>query len=107
MPGTEIYCDLDLAGLKQVSNLFVTVRPNVAIKTASAVIILELTACHETNFISFKNYKLDKYKNIHNCKSENIKHLPVYLYTCEISVLGFAVIDSKISIWSQLACARQ
>ena len=100
MPGTEIYCDLDLAGLKQVSDIFVNVRPDIAIKTASVVIILELTVCHETNFISSRNYKLDKYKNIQNCKFEIFKHLPVYLYTNEISVLGFAVIDSKFFLAS-------
>jgi len=71
----------------------VNLRPDIAIKTSSKVILLELTVCHETNFQSSRNYKLNKYQNIENNRSEFIKHLPVIVYTCEISTLGFVVLD--------------
>ncbi|MFI5407014.1 MAG: hypothetical protein ACHQ1D_10950 [Nitrososphaerales archaeon] len=91
----ELYHDLSLPESKHITDIFNNVRPDIAIKSASRIVVLELTVCHETNFQSSRNYKLDKYKNIHKHRSEIIKHLPVTVCTCEVSVLGFVIIDQE------------
>lgn len=52
--------------------------------------------CHETNMLSSKNYKLNKYKDLKNAKSELIKNHDVCVASCELSVLGFFNMDSVI-----------
>ena len=91
----EIYHDLQLPRSKHISDLFTNLRPDIAIKSESEIVILELTICHESNFLSSRKYKLNKYRNIQNHRSELIKHLPVTVCTCEISVLGFVVMEPK------------
>jgi len=85
----ELFHDLHGTSGKQVSDLFTSIRPDIAIKTRSKVIVLELTICHETNLNSSREYKLDKYKNISHHRNELIRNLPVKVYTCEITTLGF------------------
>ena len=94
-PGNDLYHDLTTAGAKHVSDLFKNLRPDIAVRTNSELLILELTICHETNFISSRNYTLDKYKNIQNNRTELSKHLPTTVYTCEVSTLGFLQIDGN------------
>ena len=95
--GNEIYHDLPVAGSKHISDLFIGLRPDIVIKNTDKISILELTICHETNLISSRNYKLNKYKNIKNHCTEQIKHLPIHLYTCEVSTLGFVRLDNRFT----------
>lgn len=95
--GNEIYHDLPVAGSKHISDLFIGLRPDIVIKNNAKVSILELTVCHETNLISSRNYKLNKYKNIKNHCMEQFRHLPIYLYTCEVSTLGFIRLDNRFT----------
>jgi len=53
----EVYCDLNIAGVKHISDLFNHVRPDLAIKRDKKIEILELTECHETNLLSSRDYK--------------------------------------------------
>ena len=91
----ELYHDLPLPGSRQVIDLFTHFRPDIAIKSPSKIGILELTICHETNFMTSRNYKLDKYKHISNHRSTLIKTIPVKVYTCEISVSGFVILEPQ------------
>lgn len=91
----KMYHDLSLPNSRHISDLFNNVRPDIAINLGSKIVILELTICHETNMLSSRNYKIDKYKNIHQHKAELIQNLPVTVCTCEVSVLGFVVIEPK------------
>ena len=75
------------------------VRPDMAIITDKDVLVIELTICHETNFESSRKYKINKYENISNHKSQLIKNHKVSLTTIELSVLGFLQLDSKF--WSK------
>jgi hypothetical protein len=84
----------DLPGFLQTSDLFNSLRPDLAIRKGNKVCVIELTICHETNLITSKTYKEAKYVNIENYKSENIKDCTVSLSTCEVSVLGFLQFDS-------------
>ena len=50
---------------KPLSNLFVSLRPDIAILGPdNTIYTLELTVCHETNFSKSKLYKETKYKNL-------------------------------------------
>ena len=93
---TELYCDLPNSSHRQVSDLFVNSRPDIALKKNSNISILELTVCHETNFLSSRKYKLDKYKNIASDRSQFSLNCSVAVYTCEVSTLGFVTIDPKL-----------
>jgi hypothetical protein len=84
----------NLPGFQQTSDLFNSIRPDLALKRGNKICAIELTICHESNLISSKTYKEMKYKNIDNHKSETIKDCTVSLLTCEISVLGFVQFDS-------------
>ena len=81
---------------KQVSDLFVSHRPDMAFIKGNVVHILELTICHESNILSSKQYKLDKYKNLKDYKSNHIKNHEIKISTCEITVLGFVKVDLNI-----------
>ena len=90
----DLYCDLHMAGSRQVSDLFLGLRPDIAVKSVSKVTVLELTICHETNMIASRNYKINKYSQINKHKSDMLKNIPVTVYSCEISTLGFIHMDN-------------
>ena len=90
----------DLPGFMQTSDLFNSVRPDLALKKDNKVLVIELTICHEINLTSSKSFKEVKYKSIANHKSEVIKDCSISLSTCEISVLGFAQFDNTVHYWS-------
>ena len=93
--GSELFVDLPGACFKQTQDLFVGVRPDMAIVTNKDVLVIELTICHETNLESSREYKLNKYTNISQHKSALIKNHNIFLTTIELSVLGFLQLDSK------------
>ena len=66
-----IYADLDGSNHNQVSDIFISLRPDIAIVGPNKSIdVLELTICHETNVNKSKNYKETRYSNLHR----NLKH---------------------------------
>jgi hypothetical protein len=91
----KMFVDLPHLKFHQCVDLFVGLRPDLAFVMNDKLYVLELTICHETNILNSKNYKLNKYKNLCNHKSERYKNLSVVLSTCEISVLGLTAIDPK------------
>ena len=65
LAGTPIiYADLVQANVLPVADLFNNYRPDIAIVDSNSICTLELTVCHETNVLSSRDYKRDKYKNI-------------------------------------------
>ena len=64
-----IYADLPGSDILPVADLFNSFRPDIAVADDNSVCTLELTVCHETNFISSRNYKHNKYKDISACGS--------------------------------------
>jgi len=91
--GYILCVDLPGSCFKQTQDLLVGLRPDIVIMNDKELVVTELTICHETNLESSKQYK-DKYKNLHNFRSEQIKNHKVSLTACEVSVLGFVQLDS-------------
>ena len=72
LAGTQIiYADLLEANILPVADLFnnYMYRPDIAILDSNSICTLELTVCHETNVVSSRDYKRDKYKNIADFRS--------------------------------------
>jgi len=96
----QIFCDLQLSGTKNVCDLFKNSKPDLALKTSNKVGLLELTVCHETNLIVSRNYKLNKYRKIADDRAVIIEQASISLSMCEVSTLGFTVLDPKfLSDW--------
>ena len=64
-------------------------RPDIVLCKKSKILVLVLTVCHETNLQKSKLFILGKYENIGNCLQREFTHVPVSLFTVEVSVLGF------------------
>ena len=90
-----LYVDLPGSKYMQVSDIFSSLRPDMAIVKDNLVFVLELTICHETNVIASKQYKENKYKNLNEFKAGVITDHNLVLSTCEVSVLGFMQFDSS------------
>ena len=70
-------------------DLFQNFRPDTAVANNNSIQILELTVCHETNLISSRNYKVNKYKNISVFGSSLAANRKIMPYFVEVSTLGF------------------
>ena len=86
---SAIYADLPLSSARQISELFISLRPDIAIQKTSTIDILELTVCHETNAVSSRTFKQTKYKNIEYDLYEKFKNHHVNVFTIEVTTLGF------------------
>ena len=84
-----VYADLDFPGVKPVTELFASLRPDIAIIYEGNIETFELTVCLETNFIKSKLYKQSKYQS--SLKGDirpEFKNLKLINETVEISNLG-------------------
>jgi len=55
----------------------------------NSIHIFELTVSHETNFISWHDYKSNKYKNISSCGFSLAGNCKIIPHFTEVSTLGF------------------
>ena len=79
LAGTQIiYADLVHANILPVADLFNNYRPDIGIADSISISILELTVCHETNVVSSKDCKRDKYNNIADFRSTLAGNRKVY-----------------------------
>jgi len=83
-----LFCDLPEYAFP-ISELFTSKRPDIAISDNTSLITLELTVCHESNMITSKQYKLDKYQCLADCRVHKERHKSLKNYTVEVSTLGF------------------
>ena len=88
-PNWTIFADIQSNHAKPINDLFLNLRPDMAIQIGNKILVLELTVCHESNLITSKSYKLDKYKNINKCRANEFSNCTVSVFTVEVSVLGF------------------
>ena len=63
--------------------------PDIAIANTNSIQILELIVCHEKNFISLRDYKANRYKNINDFGSTLAANRKIMTYFVEVSTLGF------------------
>ena len=94
--GAELFVDIDnCPAFQPLSNVFDSLRPDIAIMTQSSIITLELTICHESNISSSKDYKINKYKNLETHLLPSVSHCSLSRFTIEITPLGFISDISK------------
>ena len=65
--------------------------PDIAIADSNSICTLELTVCYETNVVSSRDYKRDKYKNIADFRTTLAGNRKVYSHTNEISTLSLTL----------------
>ena len=87
-PVQTVYSDIP-GDSKEVSDLFSGYRPDIAIVNSSSISTLELTVCHETNLVSSKQYKINKYKDLSNFTNVICNHKSISCFTIEVTSLGF------------------
>ena len=64
-PNRTVFVDLEGVEYKPLSNVFVSLRPDIAILGPdNTIYTLELTICHETYFSTSKLHKETKYENL-------------------------------------------
>ena len=93
-PDREIFVDLSIGTHGSLSNLFHSLRPDVAILSANSVDTLELTVCHETNLANSKQYKSLKYADIRSDIKESYSNFKIKNYTIEVTTLRL-ISDTK------------
>ena len=73
----------------QVSNLFISLRPDIAIVGPNKNIdVLELTICHETNVSKLRNYKETRYSNLHRDLKQEYLNYNLNIFTVKVTTLG-------------------
>ena len=108
-----IYVDLDEEKYRPLSELFVSLRLDIALLRADGIIdILELTICHETNLTQSRIYKESKYTDLrlrNNLKPAFSNH-SINIFTAEITCLGlisdfqqFCTNNLNISLTDQIS----
>ena len=81
--------DIQASCPRPVTDLFVSLRPDIVVVTPDKAVILELTVCHETNLIKSKQYKQNKYENLAKDATQLIKTKLICVHTIEVSTFDF------------------
>jgi hypothetical protein len=87
-PSLKIFADLNDPRYNQLSSLFNSLRPDIAILGQNSVDTLELTICHETNLEKSKQYKATKYVNLQADIKTDYSNLKINRFTIEVTSLG-------------------
>ena len=88
-PDHALFVDLPNPHFKPISDVFVSLRPDIVLVSSDTVTSLELTICHESNLLNSKIYKQNKYVSL----GENL--IPQFMthklnrYSLEVTTLGF------------------
>ena len=87
---SRLYADLSNNTIlcSQMSDIFVNLRPDIAIITKNIIYVWELTICHETNLQKSKEYKQNKYATLSRDLTANYSQHKLQIFTLEISSLG-------------------
>ena len=88
-PNRTGFVDLEGVEYKPLSNVFVSLRPDIAILGPDNIIYtLELTICHETNFSKWKLHKETKYENLRSNLIMRFRDYKIKNSTVEVGTLG-------------------
>jgi len=100
----HLYADLPDNPYLQVRDLFKNYRPDIAVVTAVNIFVLELTVCHESNFVKSHEYKCNKYINLQSDVTTLSDNRTVITNCIEVSTLG---LTSDISDFLKLVSIPQ
>ena len=97
-----VFVDLNELAYKPLSELFISLRPDIAIKYQNRMSTLELTICHETNMKASKQFKSSKYNNLNQNLLPEFSRCKLLSNTVEVSSLGhhfrhFGVFESQFN----------
>ena len=85
--GRAISLFVDINGYRNPAMCFRTMRPDVVLVDHDKMIVMELTACFETNSIKSREYKKQRYKEL---KDDSLIHCNKFeIIFIEITTLGF------------------
>ena len=87
-PGLETFADLEDKEYRPLSELFQSLRPDMAVLGPSSIDTLELTVCHETNLSNSKQYKQSRYSNLISNVNSKFTGFKLTNYTIEVTTLG-------------------
>jgi hypothetical protein len=93
----EIFADLGEGQYKPTHGLFTSARPDIAITSNTEINIIELTVCHESNLDNSKQYKINKYQNLMECRTDRTIDKDIVCYTIEVSTLGLLSPDDDLT----------
>ena len=85
----KLFVDLDNTTFQPLSDIFDSLRPDIAIESGSSIVTLELTICHETNIVTSRKYKINKYKILSNHMLSSVSNYSLDNFTIEVMPLGF------------------
>ena len=94
-PTQAVYADLGAVNFRSVRDLFKIFGPYNAVVDVPSIHTWELTACHETNFTSSKQYQQNTYRLLDDDKTSFAGNRSVTSHTVEVSTLGI-VSDTKV-----------
>ena len=93
----EVFVDLDDPSYKPLSTLFISLRPDIAVRHHNMISTLELTICHKTNAIASKQFKLSKYNNLNQNLLPRFSKYKLLNNTIEVTTLGLISKSSEFS----------
>ena len=94
-----VFVDLIEPTYNPLSELFISLRPDIAIKSQNRISTLELTISHETNMKASKQFKSSKYNTLYQNLLPEFSECELLNNTVEVSSLGFI---SDISVFSKV-----
>ena len=87
--GSVVFVDLNEPTYNPLSELFISLRLDIAINCQNMISTLELTICHETNMKASKQFKSSKYNTLYQNLSPEFPECELLNNTVEVSSLGF------------------
>ena len=98
----QLFADVISSKFHPISALFnTTKRPDLATLQGTAITVIELTVCHETNLRKSKDYKLNKYRDIAKALLPREPALHTNLFTIEVSTVGFVADASELTAFAK------
>jgi hypothetical protein len=85
----QLYADLPESDVSPVCDLFNNCRPDIVVCNSNSIHALELSVCHETNLLSSRSYKNEKYRSLAQRGSTRAANRRISSHTIEVSTLGF------------------
>jgi len=87
-PGYVLHVDLSTGLYKPLSDVFTSLRPDIAVTGIDTIHTLKLTVCHESNLLKSKQYKTTKYASLSDNCVPAYSDFTLTLASIEVTTLG-------------------